>query len=113
MSDLDDRRYKISEVSDMIDVPEYILRQWENRFPQLKPKRNRANRRYYMISDIEIVKRIKQLLRHEKMTTEGAIKRLSRELHGEGRPQTNTEVVDLVDKIETEVREMMHILDSD
>ena len=113
MNELEDRRYKISEVSDIVDVPEHLLRQWESRFPQLKPKRNRANRRYYSLADIEIVRRIKQLLRHEKLTTEGAIKRLSQELHGVGKPLTRQDVLDLVDKIDEEARTMLHMIDTD
>jgi DNA-binding transcriptional MerR regulator len=108
----DIRRYTISEVSDATDVPDYVLRQWESRFPQLKPKRNRANRRCYTTDDIELVRRIRQLVWNEKMTTEGARKRLSQELRGEGRPRTRSEAVDLVDNIEAEVRSMLDMLDS-
>ncbi len=107
-----DRRNKISEVQDLLDVPAYVLRQWESRFPQLKPKRDRANRRYYTDKDIEIARRIKHLLWHEKMTTEGARIQLAQELSGMGRPKTNQQVIDLVDQIETEVRSMLDILDT-
>jgi DNA-binding transcriptional MerR regulator len=71
MSALEDRRYRISEVSDLTEVAVHVLRQWEARFPQLKPKRDRSNRRYYMPADIGIVRRIKELVRHEKLTTHG------------------------------------------
>ena len=111
MAILDKRRYKISEVSEIVDVPIHVLRQWESRFTQLKPKRDRGNRRYYMPEDIEIVRRIKQLLRHEKMTSQGAARRLTQELLGEGTPQTNAEALDIIDKIEAEARGMLDILD--
>lgn len=113
MKPLEDKRYSISEVGELLDLPGYVLRQWETRFPQLKPQRNHAKQRYYLLKDIEIVRRIKQLLRHEGMTTEGAIKRLSQELYGAGKPQTNQDVLDLLDKIEDEARAMMHLLDSE
>ena len=113
MSRLDEKRQSISEVSELTEVPIYVLRQWENRFKQLKPKRNRANRRYYLASDIEIVRRIKQLLWHEKMTTEGARKRLDAELHGIGRPKTQQETIDLLDQTETKIREALELLESE
>ncbi len=112
MCALENRRYSISEVSQLVDVPVHLLRQWEARFPQLKPKRDRANRRYYLPAEIEIVTRIRQLLRDDKMTSQGAAKRLTAELRGEGAPQTNTEAANLIDTIETEARKMMDILDT-
>ena len=113
MDTLPDRRYAIGDVSDIIGVDTQQLRRWEAKFPQLKPKRDRAKRRYYTTADIEIVRRIKYLLRHEKMTMDGARIRLAQELHGEGRPRTRQEAIDLLDKMENEIRAMIDILDSD
>jgi DNA-binding transcriptional MerR regulator len=104
-------RYSISEVSEMTDVAIHLLRQWEDRFPQLRPKRDRRNQRYYLVKDIEVVRRIKQLLRHDKLTTQGAVRRLSQELYGEGLPQTGKETQDLIDKIAHETRAALEILD--
>ena len=111
MADLDDRRYGIAEVSELVGVPSHVLRQWEARIGIFGPDRNRSNRRIYSRSDIEIAKRIKQLLRDDKMTLKGVSKRLEEELKGEGRPKTNTEALDLIDKIDEEVRAMVDILD--
>ncbi len=107
-----ERRYSISEVSAMTDVPDYVLRQWESRFPPLKPGRTRTKQRFYLSKDVEIVRRIKQLLWHEKLSTEGARIRLAQELLGEGRPKTRKEVVDILDRMESQVREMLDTLDS-
>lgn len=112
MTNQDDRRYSISEVSELTGTQAHVLRQWEDRFPQLKPKRDRANRRYYVQADIDVVRRLKELLWHEKLTTEGARKRLDQELRGEGRPKTRHEAVALLDELEQEARAMLDILDS-
>ena len=64
MSVQPENRYSISEVSELLNVPAHRLRQWEERFPPLDPARNRANQRYYTDADVEIVRRIKQLLQH-------------------------------------------------
>ena len=108
----DERRYRIGEVSEATGVAIHSLRQWERGFPQLKPKRDRAGRRYYLAADIDIVRRIHYLLRHEKMTIPGARLRLAEELHGQGRPKSTREAVDLLDRIQDEVRAMLDLLDS-
>jgi DNA-binding transcriptional MerR regulator len=105
------RRHTISEVSERTGVAVHLLRQWEERFPQLKPRRTRTNRRYYTEEDIAVVQRIRELLRQEGMTTEGARRRLADELRGEGSPRTNQEMLDLVDHIEREVRAMLDQID--
>jgi DNA-binding transcriptional MerR regulator len=107
-----DKRYSIREVSEMTGVRDYVLRQWEARFPSLKPGRDRANRRYYLAKDVEIVRRIKQLVWHERLSTQGARVRLLQELKGEGRPKTRKEVIDLLDEMENQVRGMLDLLDS-
>jgi DNA-binding transcriptional MerR regulator len=106
-----DKRYRISEVSEMLQVAPHVLRQWEDRFTQFRPRRDRANRRYYVAGDIEIARRIKQLVRHEKMTLKGAARVLSQELRGEGRPKTRQEAIDLVDRLERDVRALLDRMD--
>ncbi len=106
------RRYPISKVSDKVRVPLHLLRQWEKRFPQLKPKRDRANRRCYDEADIATILRIKELLWHEKMTTEGARRCLALELREQGRPRSKKEFLEGINAIENEVRAMLDILDS-
>ncbi len=64
--------YSISEVSQITGIKSYVLRFWEKEFPQLKPRKNRAGNRTYQLKDIELVKRIKDLLYDEGYTIEGA-----------------------------------------
>ena len=111
MSALENQRHSISEVSELLDLPVHVLRQWEKQISLVKPKRDSANRRYYQSADIQIIKRIKQLVRDEKMTLEGAAKRLREEVAGEGVPQTNDEALDIIDTIEEKARRVLEILD--
>ena len=113
MSPLPERRLAIGEVSELTGVAVHVLRQWEAKIPQLKPKRDRANKRYYLEKDVEIVRRIKHLVRHEKMGLDGVKIRIAQELHGEGRPRTRQEALDLVDRIEAEIRAALQLLDSE
>jgi DNA-binding transcriptional MerR regulator len=69
--------YSISEVSKLTALEQYILRYWENEFEQLKPAKNRAGNRIYTNKDIQLILKIKKLLRDEKYTIEGAKKVLS------------------------------------
>jgi DNA-binding transcriptional MerR regulator len=64
--------YSISEVSKIAGLEQYVLRYWETEFPELKPAKNRAGNRIYTNKDIKLIMHIKQLLRDEKYTIEGA-----------------------------------------
>ncbi len=68
--------YRIGEVEEMTGVPAYVLRYWESEFKLLRPKKNPAGQRVYRQRDLELVRRIKTLLYDERLTLEGAKKRL-------------------------------------
>jgi DNA-binding transcriptional MerR regulator len=76
----DNRRYfRIGEASRIVGVEPYVLRYWENEFPQLKPKRADSRQRTYQRKDLETLLEIKRLLYEERMTIEGAKLRLKKE----------------------------------
>ena len=68
--------YRIGEVEELTGVPAYVLRYWESEFKLLRPKKNPAGQRVYRHRDLEMVRRIKTLLYDERLTLEGAKKRL-------------------------------------
>jgi DNA-binding transcriptional MerR regulator len=68
--------YSISEVSKITELEQYVLRYWETEFEQLKPAKNLSGNRIYTNKDIQLILRIKKLLRDEKYTVEGAKKML-------------------------------------
>jgi DNA-binding transcriptional MerR regulator len=71
--------YRIGEVEEITGVAAYILRYWESEFKLLRPKKNAAGQRVYRHRDVELVRRIKTLLYEERLTLEGAKKRLAAE----------------------------------
>jgi len=74
----DNKRYfRIGEVSRIIGVEPYVLRYWESEFPQIRPSRADSKQRTYQKKDLETILEIKRLLYEEKMTIEGARKRLA------------------------------------
>ncbi len=64
--------YSISEVSKITEVEQYVLRYWETEFEELNPQKNRAGNRIYTNKDIQLILKIKNLLRDKKYTIEGA-----------------------------------------
>ena len=64
----------IGEVSQIINVPVYVIRFWEKKFNFIKPKKNQTGRRYYSNQDIVNLEIIKDLLHNKGYTIAGAIK---------------------------------------
>ena len=56
-------------------LPTHTIRFWETQFKQIKPKILNANRRYYDVNSINVLKKIKFLLKDQGMTING-VKRL-------------------------------------
>ncbi len=72
----DKRYFRIGEASRIIGVEPYVLRYWESEFPQIRPGRAESNQRTYQRKDLEILLEVKRLLYEERMTIEGAKRRL-------------------------------------
>ncbi|MEP7234255.1 MAG: MerR family transcriptional regulator [Ignavibacteriota bacterium] len=73
----------ISEVSALTGIEQYVLRYWETEFDELRPHKNRAGNRVYAEKDVKLVSRIKELLRDERYTIEGAKQIIKAELDAE------------------------------
>jgi len=56
-------------------LPTHIIRFWETQFKQIKPKVMNANRRYYDKKCINLLKKVKFLLKDQGMTING-VKRI-------------------------------------
>ncbi len=64
----------IAELADEIGVATHVLRFWETKFSQIKPMKRNGGRRYYRPDDVEIIKKIKELLYEKRLTIEGVQK---------------------------------------
>ena len=80
--DKSDSAYKtIGEVAKILnlksnkkgELPTHIIRFWETQFKQIKPKILNSNRRYYDENCINLLKKVKFLLKEQGMTINGAI----------------------------------------
>ena len=86
MNNKSDQAYKtIGEVVKLLDLknrnnksnPTHTIRFWEKKFKQLKPKILNGNRRYYDKKNVDLLKKIKFLLKDQGMTINGVKKLLS------------------------------------
>ena len=68
--------YSISEVAELLGVRQSTLRYWEQEFPVLRPKKNRAGNRAYREKDLKTALIIKRLLHDEGHTIDEARKLL-------------------------------------
>tara|TARA_B100000424_G_scaffold127197_1_gene96279 strand:- start:230 stop:598 length:369 start_codon:yes stop_codon:yes gene_type:complete len=55
-------------------IPTHTIRFWETKFKQIKPKILSGNRRYYDKSSVDLLKKIKFLLKDKGMTINGVKK---------------------------------------
>ncbi|WP_435114662.1 MerR family transcriptional regulator [Candidatus Pelagibacter bacterium nBUS_36] len=86
--DKTDNAYKtIGEVAKILNLksnkkgilPTHTIRYWETQFKQIKPKILNSNRRYYNQDCINILKKVKFLLKEQGMTINGVKKILNSE----------------------------------
>ncbi len=76
----------ISEVSADLDVPQHVLRFWESKFTPVRPLKRGGGRRYYRPEDVDLLRRIRNLLYTDGYTIKG-VQRLLREGHGKLEPE--------------------------
>ena len=60
-------------------LPTHVIRFWETQFKQIKPKILNSNRRYYDEKTINLLKKVKFLLKEQGMTINGVKKILDNE----------------------------------
>ena len=84
--DKSDSAYKtIGEVAKILNLetnkkgvlPTHVIRFWETQFKQIKPKILNSNRRYYDEKTINLLKKVKFLLKEQGMTIKGVKKILT------------------------------------
>ena len=86
MNKLNSAYKSIGEVAKILELNDekkgrlktHTIRFWEKNFKQIKPKLFNTNRRYYDQNSIDILKKIKYLLKDEGMTIEGVKKMLKK-----------------------------------
>ena len=93
----------IGEVSELLKVPNHILRFWEENFSQVKPLKRKGGRRLYSESDINLLRRIKILLNDEGYSIKGVknylLKNKIDNIKSEGKLKVSDEVSKKLEQI--------------
>ena len=108
-----DKKYlNISEVSERTDIPAHTLRYWETEFKQLKPERHSGIRKYSPL-DVELIKKIKDLLYNKKYTIDGVKKCLTVDRRKKNMSNMQVGVSDpkILEEIKQELKEILDILE--
>ncbi|MBR4632184.1 MAG: MerR family transcriptional regulator [Elusimicrobia bacterium] len=110
-----DKKYlNISEVSERTDIPAHTLRYWEKEFKQLRPEKHSGIRKYSSL-DVELIKKIKDLLYNKRYTIAGVKKCLT--VDRRKKNMSNNEVRSnfsdskILEEIKQELKEILDILE--
>lgn len=101
------KHYRIGEVSQLVDIPAYVLRFWESEFSQLKPMKTSTGQRLFTEADIEIVKKIKYLRYIEKLTLPGTKTKLKEILNPESSVEMDKQMMDSLTDIKNCLQEIL------
>jgi len=70
--------WPIGEVAEQMGVNTSLIRYWEKEFGMIRPKRTGRGDRLYTAKDIDLLKRIKHLVKDQGFTLQGAREQLRR-----------------------------------
>lgn len=92
--------YKIGEVCEITGLKPTVLRFWEKEFKQLRPTKSSGGQRLYTIQNVDLAKKLKVMLYDEKLTIEGAKKKLKLDEDfesGASKEQIKSELRNIID----------------
>jgi DNA-binding transcriptional MerR regulator len=73
-----DKKRSFGAVSKELTLETHVIRFWESKFPQIKPKIGKGKRRYYFDKEIAVLSKIKSLLYDEGYSISGLQKLLKK-----------------------------------
>ncbi|UOD98894.1 MerR family transcriptional regulator [Ehrlichia ruminantium] len=102
------RLQTISEVAKSLNVEQYVLRFWEEKFPQINPIKRRGRRLYSQV-DIDTLKYIKYLLYDRGYKIKGVQQELSKTNSANGNNGQQEVNIQVLTKL---LRDMLDLRDS-
>jgi DNA-binding transcriptional MerR regulator len=99
--------YSISEVSELFDLNASTLRFWEKEFEVLKPTKNKKGNRVFTKKDIDYIRQIVDLVKHQGFTINGAKEQLKHKT-ASAKPagSSNAEVIEKLKHIKAKLIEL-------
>lgn len=101
--------YSISEVAEMFNVAESLLRYWEKMFPSIKPRKTSRNIRQYTAEDIEDIRIVHNLVKVRGMKLSLAKEIIKKNHQG---AKESTEVLDRLQNVRNELDAMRRELEA-
>lgn len=108
--------YTIGQVAKLTGLPAYTIRYWEQEFKSLHPRKSRTGRRVYTEEDLQLVRRIQDLLHGQGYTIKGAREALKEGLPAARHTPSRTRETVLRQKLITirrQLRELLEIISRD
>jgi DNA-binding transcriptional MerR regulator len=101
----------------MTGLPQSVLRYWETVFDNLNPNKSSGGNRQYSESNVDLIKKIKELLYDQGYTIKGAINKFKHKEEAFDKPERvikRTKATSIADKqqIIEEIKEIIEILES-
>ncbi len=78
--------WTLQEVCELTGLEAHVLRYWESEFGQLRPRKVRGGNRQYREREVQLVRRIQELLYQERLTIQAARKKLAEEARRQDNP---------------------------
>lgn len=93
--------YSISEVAQMFNVSETLLRYWEKEFPSINPRKAGRGIRQYSKEDIEEVRLVYHLVKEKGLTLQGARESIRRD---KGTANKQAEIAERLKRVRDELQ---------
>ena len=106
----DKHYFRIGEVATLLGLPASVLRYWETEFGPLKPRKSSSGQRLYTKKDLELIEEIKRLLYAEKLTIEGARRRIDLKRRAPQPAQVDPGLTAILHEVREELRDLRDLL---
>jgi DNA-binding transcriptional MerR regulator len=94
-------------VSERTGVADYTIRYWEKEYNLIRPEKDSRGKRRYKASDVELIKKIKELI-YDKNYKAAGVKKTLKQLQKENFTESSSDKLDAVKK---ELEEILEIVD--
>lgn len=95
--------YSITEVSEMFELNASTLRFWEKEFDVLKPTKNKKGNRLFTQKDIDLLRKIVELVKQKGYTIQGAKDQLKSNSSQKNTGNNNEKVVEKLKLIKSKL----------
>lgn len=107
--EFDKKYYKISQVSEILGIPQSTLRYWEDRFTIIKPRRTEGGTRYYSPADIEKIRMVYYLVKERGIKLDAAQEMIR---HNHSGVSKRFEAVERLKSIRAQLTRLLAAIDS-